>query len=63
MSLKGQFKEIKRLIAQEPYVTSIRTVNPSKLLHKYDELVWRSAKANFPLGMYVAYRIYTILKK
>lgn len=61
-SLKEQFNELKHLIAQEPYSTAIKTANPSKLLHKYDELVWRSAKANSPLGMYIAYRIYTIIK-
>ena len=63
MSLKEQFKDIKRLISQEPYRTAIETANPSKLLHKYDELVWRAAKHNSPLGMYLAYKLFVLAKK
>ena len=63
MSLHMQFKDIKRLINTEPYKSAIRNVNPSKLLHKYDELVWRSAKANSPLGMYLAYKLFVLAKK
>lgn len=63
MSLRQQFKDIKRLIATEPYATAIRTAKPSKLLHKYDELVWRSAKYNSPIGMYLAYQLFVLAKK
>ena len=63
MSLRQQFKDIKRLIATEPYATAIKTANPSKLLHKYDELIWNSAKLNSPIGMFIAYQMYTFLKK
>lgn len=63
MSLSEQFKDIKRLIKQEPYATAIKEAKPAKLLHKYDELVWRSAKANSPLGMYLSYQLFVIVKK
>lgn len=62
MSLTDQFKDIRQLIAREPYAEAIRDVNPRKLLHKYDELVWRSAKANSAFGMFLAYKLYTLLK-
>ena len=63
MSLRMQFKDIKRLINTEPYKSAIRNANPSKLLHKYDELVWRSAKANSPFGMYLTYKLFVLAKK
>ena len=61
--LREQFADIKQLIKNEPYASAIRTANPSKLLHKYDELVWRAAKANSPLGMFLAYKLFVIAKK
>lgn len=63
MSLSEQFKDIRRLIETESYKTAIKNVNPTKLLHKYDELVWRSAKANSPLGMWIAYQLFVLAKK
>lgn len=63
MPFKNQLKDIKNLIATEPYKTAIRRVNPSKLLHKYDELVWRCAKADSPWGMYLSYRLFVLAKK
>lgn len=63
MSLGEQFKDLKKLIAKEPYATAIRTAKPSKLLHKYDELVWRTAKANSPFGMFISYQMFLLAKK
>lgn len=63
MSIREQFKDIKRLIALEPYATAISRVNRKKLLHKYDELVWCSAKVNSPLGMYFSYQLFRLIKK
>lgn len=63
MSICEQFKDIKRLIAKEPYATAIKNARPSKLLHKYDELVWRSAKYNSPFAMYVSYLMFVLAKK
>lgn len=63
MGLREQFKDIKRLISKEPYSTAIKTANSKKLLHRYDELVWRSAKANSPLGMYLSYQLFVLAKK
>ena len=63
MSIRDQFIDIKRLISSEPYATAISTANPQMLLHKYDELVWRSAKANSPLLMYFSYQLFVLAKK
>lgn len=46
--LKEQYRELKKVLATEPYKTAIEQANVKKLHNSYDRLIWAAAKAGSP---------------
>lgn len=62
-SLSLQFAEIKGLLAKSPYREAILGAKREKLFNSFDQLVWFSGKKNSPIGMYISYWLYVLMKK
>ena len=57
-----QLKELKALMKQEPYASAIRDAEGDKLHNKYDLMVWKAARRNSAMQIYLIYKISIIAK-
>ena len=58
-----QYKELKALLASEPYAAAIAQVEPDKLQNRYDKLLWKAAKANSPRRIGMVFKLSVLAKK
>lgn len=60
---KEQYRELKALLASEPYRTAIAQVEPDKLQNRYDKLLWQAAKADSPRQIHGVFKLSVLAKK
>lgn len=59
-SFRQQCKQLKALLATEPYATAIRELDSEKLRYKYDLLLWKAARKGSALGIWLVYRLFQL---
>lgn len=59
-SFRKQCKELKALLASEPYATAIRELDSSKLRYKYDLMLWKAACKGSAFRIWLVYRLFQL---